>query len=372
MTNQFQRRSWKAIAGLCLALSVPGLANAFEFNGFADVTYTSTDRTMSSGSNNGFGLGQLDFYVSQQIAPRLDVLSELVVESPGEGFVVDLERLQIGYAISNTQRLRAGRFHNLLGYWNTAYHHGAQLHTSVGRPFFLEFEDENGIVPVHMVGLWWSGRFDTGLGRLKTGLMFGNGASISADLTGGEIAELNPNSAGDADNDKAVSWNLSFGPAAVSGLEVGFSGQIGKVNIEDTNLVPTLNDEIDQFLWAADLVYITSKVEFLSEYFAWSHDSTALSTKFNDSDAYYAQLGIRVSDNVTPYVRYESLDANSDPYFDAVGMTVPGVDRHKSVTVLGVRRDMTLRSALKAEYRAVDDDYEGTYNEAAVQWSFAF
>jgi hypothetical protein len=366
--------TWRAGFGLfawlaCL-LGSPGIVGAFELNGFGDITLTDTEASDVNPSNNGFALGQLDFYVAEQLNDHLDVLAELVVESPGEGFVVDLERLQVGYAFNNSHKLRAGRFHNLLGYWNLAYHHGAHLQTTVGRPFFLEFEDENGVIPVHMVGLWWDSRLNTGVGRVEVGAMFGNGASITGDGSGAPV-ELNPDSAGDQDNDKAVSARIALNPAAVPGLGVGLSGQVGKVNIVNVG-GGVANDQIDQTIWVVDVEYITDVIEFLAEYYAWSHDSAVVSG-FNDSDAYYVQLAYQVGERVRPYARYETLDAaGGDPYFIAVGMTMPGVERQKNITTIGVRYDIHYRSALKAEVHIVDDDLEGTYNEAIAQWSFSF
>ncbi|MDH5526705.1 MAG: hypothetical protein OEY97_05290 [Nitrospirota bacterium] len=374
MFNTATIRNLGAAALLAAALAFPGAAAAFELNGFGDVVYSSTEE--GGTSNNGFALGQLDLYVAEEIDDRIDVLTEFVIESPGEGFVVDLERLQIGYAVGDNHHLRAGRFHNLIGYWNLAYHHGAQLHTPVGRPFFLEFEDENGVVPVHAVGLWWDSRFDTGAGRIDLGVMFGNGASLAADLSGGQTGELNPDSAGDADNDKAVSWQLRYHPAALSGLAVGFSGQVGTIHIMDTNPTPTMNDHIDQTLLAGDLTFRGDRLEVLAEYYAWSNESMMTGLTYDGSTGYYVQAGYRFGDGFTPYARYTMLDAEADPLFNAVGMTWDGTttaaNRQKSVAVAGFRYDLNYRSALKLEYRAVDDDVDGSYNEGAVQWSFAF
>ncbi len=371
MKNNFVKKLWGAGFLFVVLLSAPGLSHGFEINGFGDVSYVVTEE--GGVSNNGFALGQLTFYANEQISDRSSVLVEYVIESPGGGFVIDLERLQIDYELSDNHTLRAGRFHSLLGYWNTAFHHGAYLQTSVGRPFFLEFEDENGVIPVHTVGVWWDSRFDTGLGRIELDLFVGNGVHLMADFSGAmgmpETAELNPSSAGDQDNDKAIAWSLSLAPAAVRGLKVGTSGQTGKVQIMDMPSM-ALDDEIDQLLLSVDLTYFRGGTEFLSEYYTWSHDSQALATSFDDSSAFYVQFGQKVGSRSTPYVRYEVLDAKADPYFNATGMTA-GADRKKTVGVAGIRHDLSDATTLKVEYRAVDDEAD-SYNEGAVQWSFAF
>jgi hypothetical protein len=367
-------------AVMLMMAGAPGLSQAFTLNGFSDVTYTTTENDGNGQSNNGFNLGQLDFYVAEQISDRIDVLAEFVIESPGDGFVIDLERLQVGYALNNTNKVRAGRFHNLLGYWNLAFHHGAHLSTSIGRPFFLEFEDDNGVIPTHMVGLWWASRVDTGAGRIDFGLMAGNGASLTGDGSGDSV-ELNPDSGGDQDNEKAVSANLTFRPKAVRGLEVGISGQFGTIIVGNdgssgTTIQPggVTVTEIEQTLYGVHAAYQANNLELLAEYYAWNHDTTPAMT-FDDSDAFYVQAGYLVGGNTTPYVRYESLDvAANDPYFQAVGMTdAAGTARTKTVTVVGVRYDLNYRSALKVEIRSIDDDYAtDTFNEGAVQWTFAF
>lgn len=364
-------RVWIWAAAFVFWLAGPGTTHAFELNGFADVTYTATEMGgATGGSNNGFSLGQLDFYVAEQISDRMDVLAELVIEFDDETAITDLERLQVGYALNNHHKVRAGRFHNLLGYWNLAYHHGAQLHTTIDRPFFLEFEDEQGILPLHMVGLWWDSRFSTGAGDVELGVMFGNGAALSGDLTAPEPLTLDPGSSSDPDNKKAVSANISFSPAAMEGMQVGLFGQIGTVVITDT--VSTNSDEIDQLIWGVDVAYLSDRMEFLGECYAWQHEN--LASVSTDTVGWYTQLGYRVKERVMPYIRYSALDAESDPYFDAIGITgtTPAGDRETSVTTVGMRFDIDFRTALKVEYRAVDDDIDGSYNEAAAQWAFSF
>ena len=120
-------------------------ASSFELHGFGDVQYYQFLNSDDADENGAFFLGQLDLYVAESIGPRLDVLTEVAIESPdGAEFVIDLERIQIGYLFSDALKVSAGRFHTPLGYWNTAYHHGAFLHTTIERPLFVRFEDDGG------------------------------------------------------------------------------------------------------------------------------------------------------------------------------------------------------------------------------------
>ena len=78
----------------------------------------------------------------------------------------EIERLQFGWRIGKSKAW-LGRFHNPIGYWNTQFHHGAYLQTSVSRPAIVEYEEHDGVLPMHLTGLLIEGireRDDRGLG----------------------------------------------------------------------------------------------------------------------------------------------------------------------------------------------------------------
>jgi len=64
----------------------------------------------------------------------------------------EFERLQIGWTDNKNTTVWLGRFHNPLGYWNLAQHHGIYLQTSISRPSIAEFPDDDGIMPLHVTG----------------------------------------------------------------------------------------------------------------------------------------------------------------------------------------------------------------------------
>ncbi len=65
----------------------------------------------------------------------------------------ELERFQLGWQIDEGNLGWLGRFHSPGRYWNSAYHHGQYLQTSITRPLIEKFEDEGGIVPSHVTGV---------------------------------------------------------------------------------------------------------------------------------------------------------------------------------------------------------------------------
>lgn len=340
--------------------------SAFEFKGFADFNFSES--TQKNDDQGDFSLGALDFYLSQPIDDRTDVLVEFVIESNDAGeFVVDLERLQFGYIASDALKLRLGRFHNILGYWNTAYHHGAQLHTSIERPAFLEFEDDGGIIPTHLIGVWAAGSVKTMNAAVTYGLMLGNGSKMdgitSIALGGGG---LNPNNTKDDNGNKAVSLKLRVEPSAIDGLGAGISGYHAVVKGYDTNDSEIMR--IKQDILSLDLTYFSGNIEAMGEYYMIKDKDDLGGGAAHSSSAYYIQGGYAAG-NLTPYLRYEnvSLDNDNDPYFSALGTV------ESKRTVAGARYNLSMMSAIKAEVRLIDENTKsGNYEQFALQWAFTF
>ena len=74
-------------------------------------------------------------------------------------FNTSAERLEVAYLVDDRLRLRAGRFHTAIGYYNDAYHHGTYFLLPTDRPLWLDFEDGGGLIPSHSVGVHADGRF---------------------------------------------------------------------------------------------------------------------------------------------------------------------------------------------------------------------
>ncbi len=350
-------------------LSLYSAAFGFEFKGFSDITFSFADNTQDSNdpkSNSAFALGQLDMYLSQNLSDRVDVLGELVVEANEEGeFGVDLERLQVGYIFNDGLRVWAGRFHNLLGYWNMTYHHGAQIQTTIERPQFLKFEDDGGILPVHVVGMWIDGRLRTDPAQLEYGIMIGNGAKIKGvDPATSSGGILDPNSVSDNSKNKSVSLHLRAMPSAIDGLGIGISANFSEVQLFDTDdklILVNNKEEISQLIFGADLEYLANNIELLSEFYQiLDKDKESFS-----SNAWYVQGGYKIAGRITPYVRFEKVMVDeNDPYFIALGTS----DLKK--TIAGMRFDIMLTSSLKIEARFINSI--DNFQEYGIQWAFAF
>ena len=358
MITNFQKKVFHILVvwGV-LAFMTPNTTSfSFELKGFGDVTYTNS--TEKGNDKDSFSLGMLDLYASQLIDDKIDVFFELVIETDektGEP-VADLERFQIGYIVNDALKVRAGRFHNILGYWNTAYHHGAQLQTSVDRPAFLNFEDDGGILPAHMVGLWFSGRLKTAPATVLYGVMAGNGSRVRDGV-------LDPNNASDDDKTKAASFRLKIEPSAVEGLGVGLSGNLSTVK---GYAVTTQTMEVRQGVFSADVTYFANNVEIIGEYYIIKDEDKFGASNDYSSSAYYAQVGYLIGEEFLPYLRYEktSIDEN-DPYFSVLGT------KDTETMIGGLRYNINPVSSIKAEVRGVDNGTD-KFEEYAIQWAAAF
>ncbi len=365
-------------------LSPPREVFGFELKGFSDITFTYSRNKQDPTDPNTkgtFALGELDFFVSQNIGERLDLLTEFNFSADPVSNVgsVDIERLQIGYIFNDALKVRAGRFHNLMGFWNMTYHHGRQLATTIERPSFLAFEDLGGLVPTHLVGLWVGGHFKTSIGGLEYDVMAGNGprvhdidcaAPFPAPCSPAAGGALSPNSTGDNSKNKAVSFQLRWMPEAIRGLGMGVSGNIQQLQFFDLagNQISIVTSsgtsrEVAQDIYGADLEYLANNIEFLSEVYQVRDHGTRTFRNY----LWYVQAGYKIANRFTPYARFERVTVHDDdPYFVALGT------RDSSKTIAGLRFDIIPSSSLKAEVRFINRVNNVHFQEYSIQWAFAF
>ena len=105
-------------------------------------------------------LGQIDVFLTSELATNLSVVAETVLESPEDtgSQIAEVERFQLQYSPWDALSVSVGRMHTMLGFWNQAYHHGAWLQTTAFRPEVYRWEDDDGgLLPVHEVGVRLAG-----------------------------------------------------------------------------------------------------------------------------------------------------------------------------------------------------------------------
>src|SRR5215467_6731969 len=121
------------------------LSPSLRLAGFSDLNFAATDQ---HGAKSGFTEGQFILHLSSALSSRVSYFGELSFTartdagtgSPAAtGFNVEVERSIIRFDQSDKLKLSFGRYHTPINYWNTAYHHGSWLQTSVSRPEMVQF-----------------------------------------------------------------------------------------------------------------------------------------------------------------------------------------------------------------------------------------
>lgn len=328
-------------------------------HGFADVGAGIRNKDAAGTASRGFKVGVFDLYMAPQISAQVKGLIEIAFEYDSTGaLAVDAERMQLGYVFSDALTLWGGRFHTPYGYWNTAFHHGAQIQTALSRPRFLDFEDAGGILPAHSVGVWATGGTRTGAGKLGYDLYVVNGDGLQDGV-------LNYQAKGDGDGNVGVGGrvNLALGG---TGLVLGLHGLSQRV--AGNNADNTASGGAKVNMLGAYATFDNDNWELMAEYYGFRNRDLAGSGT-HSSNAWYAQAGFNVNEAFTPYARVErtSLSAQ-DPYF-----ALQESGRSYRRVAAGLRYNVSPKAALKAEWtRTTQDGVDGTPSTLAVQYSIRF
>ena len=360
-----QLASKESIADAMPASAAPTYPN-LQFHGFADLDYHISSRqgipnaqgvTYVPGSTqagNSFFLGEFDLFMQSQLAENLSVLAETVLSSGVDNHAgLDIERLELSWKPSDYFNVDVGRFHTEMGYYNTAYHHGSWFQTAVGRPFFLEYEDSGGLLPVHTVGVSIHGAIPSGGLNLSYFLEVGNGVNFN---TAGSNPVQN-----EIDNNQNKSVNLAF----VAKPDWFPGGQFGVGAYHDT-LSPQGQPRTDEWIWNAHAVYHSSLWEFMAEGFLTRHKPVGQAEHY--TPMFYVQ-GSRKFGLFTPYARFTYANASSN---DQIYSAILNEDGPIYGPSIGLRYDFSTFVALKIQYDYVIQSEYQAANELTLQAAFTF
>ena len=245
---------------------------SLQIRGFADVDFSATDQKATT---SGFNLGQFDLHLASALSRKISYFAEITVNAHPEDYTIEMERSFIRYDYNDFFKISFGRFHTPIGYWNTAYHHGAWLQTTIDRPFLVKVGGT--FTPLHFVGALAEGNIPSGGLGLGYNVGIGNGR-------GSNIAR--PGDAGDINNNRAWVAKVFARPAGRYGLEVGASLYRDKISL------PTGSD-FREWISNAYLVWTKGAPEFLAEFENVNHRNIATNAVAN-SDAMYAQFAYRL------------------------------------------------------------------------------
>ena len=315
---------------------VPGAEYpSLRLSGFGNVDFAAQDKAEGP---RGFSEGQFVLHFASALSPRVNFFGELSLSpradagtgSPAAtGFNAEVERVIIRFDQSDHLKVSFGRYHTPINWWNTAYHHGAWLQTTISRPEMTQFGGR--FIPVHFVGALvegsvpaagWNVNYQAGIGN-------GRGNVISR---GGD--------AGDNNARPAYVLNVFSKPDRAFGLQVGGSLYLDTVSA-------TGRPEFDERIAAAHVAWQRGDPEVIAEIADVRHDQVGGSLT-SSSRAYYIQAAYRLPsfDRLwKPYFRFEHIDVDVT---DQVFAGVPNLDG----ATLGVRYDLSTYAAVKTEVRA--------------------
>jgi len=318
--------------------------------GFSQQTYLQ--------SHSGFAEGQFALHFSSALSSKVSVFGELTLTarpdagtgSPAApGFNAEVERIIVRYDLNDYFKLSFGRYHTPINYWNTAFHHGAWLQTTISRPEMTQFGGS--FIPVHFVGALAEGAIPAGGLNLNYDFGVGNGRGqvISRD---GDF--------GDVNNNRAWLVNAFVKPDALFGLQAGGSVYRDKLN-------PLGGPVAREWIRSAHIVWNRETPEFIGEFADVTHEPV-FGGVTSHSQAFYTQFAYRLPFNAKkwkPYYRFEYMHI---PFSDTIFKSVPSFN----ASTAGVRYDITNFAAFKFEYRHYDIRKVPEFNGFFAQTSFTF
>ena len=308
--------------------------------------------------HTAFQAGEFDLFMTSKLSDHLSFLGEVVLGPDDTNeFGVDIERYQLTYRMNSYFSASAGRFHTSLGYYNTAYHHGTWFSTAEGRPIMYLFEDSGGILPVHMVGLSFSGDVPH---TEKLGLHWvaevGNGLSSNP-----YAAESVQNFYSDR-NYKATNLAGYIRPQFVPGLQIGGSWYHDGIDPSQAeNPLPVA--AIRQNIESGYIVYFSPNWEFMSEAVLLTNHLEGTSRSFRSPMA-YTQLA-RTFGIYKPYFRYQYV---SDSVNDPINL-LKGTYYGPSI---GLRIDFATYAAFKLQFNHLFQSSQLAGNGLNAQLGFTF
>jgi hypothetical protein len=303
-------------------------------SGFADIDFSAQNR---SEGPRGFSEGQLTLHLASALSPRVAFFGELTFtpradagtgNPPATGFNAEVERAIIRFDQSDELRVSFGRYHTPINWWNTAFHHGQWLQTTISRPEMVQFGGK--FIPVHFVGALAEGVLPSGGWNLNYQAGIGNGRGSVISRAG---------DAGDNNNRPAWLLNVFAKPDRAFGLQVGGSVYIDRVTVAG-------RPEFDERITSAHAAWQREDPEIIAEIADVHHEQIGGSLSTSNL-AYYVQGAYRLPSSARlwkPYYRFEHIDIDSN---DVVFAGVPNLDG----STIGVRYDISTYAAIKSEIR---------------------
>jgi len=269
----------------------------------------------------------------------------------------EFERLQLGWLVQKNTRLWLGRFHYPIGIWSTDFHHGTYLQTTISRPAIIDFEDNNGILPLHISGALLDSEHYYGDSLLNTSIVVGTGSSLPK----GSLEPFNLFNPGNESFYETITFRMIYSPQASEnhyfGFFVGYSSiegdqsSLSEIEQIQTGIFTVIQQQA--LLWRSTIFYIDNNLK----------SSTNVADLKGGFYSGYVQLEYQFTEKWNSFIRVEdSFNENDDPYLNLF----PSFSTQRQL--LGIRNDILPQQALTLEWRQ-DHLSTGTLNQLVLQWS---
>jgi hypothetical protein len=317
-----------------------------QIRGFTDIDFAATDQP---GTFSGFNLGQFVLHISSPLSRKITYFGESSFSAQPTGYNLEIERSVIRYDYNDYFKVSFGKYHTPINYWNTAFHHGLWLQTTISRPEMIQFGGR--FLPVHFVGLLGEGTIASTPAGLNYQIGIGNGRGSNLARAG---------DSGDANSNRAWVMNVFSRPVRVRGLQVGAS-------LYGDSITSGTLPRTKELISAAHILWLRETPEVLAEFANVRHHIPQTGQTFH-SQGYYVQVAYRL-----PW-----LERKWKPYFRFEHMHVPAGEPVLQVpnfvgATLGIRYDISEFGAFKTEYRSTErGTNQPQFNGLFVQTSFTF
>jgi len=295
-----------------------------------------------------------DFFYAKDFGHQR-VLIEALAEPEDEESHLDLERLQYGWILNHETEIWIGRFHDPLGIWNTHFHHGAYLETSASRPDVIHFEDNDGILPMHISGVQINGH----QGMDNRGMHYSLGIGAGPEINNNALVPVDILDPGKGSHKLGSTIRFTYHPNDEE-MSTQVGGAIAYYPIPSDSIT---TGDIKQTVISVFGIWDINSFHNLGSIF---HVKNEFDSSADDSfTTAYIQSEFTWHPDWTAYGRIESgSDVKNDTYLSMFPRSIT------QRQLLGIRYELKKNQALKLEISSLHTNDED-FDQLHIQWSAA-
>jgi hypothetical protein len=366
-----------SIFGLCLWLALP--AGAASMDGMAGMDHPAGNvelflsvRGQTSSKEveppdldeRTWGVGDLVFAGERG---RLRLMGEYNLSTAEH----DFERLQVGIEPVPDTLIWLGRFHQPGSAWNNEFHHGPYLQTAITRPSIELWEDEDGVLPQHLMGALAESRWPIAGGHgLQAALGLGYGSALARDASKDGFDPIGVLDAGGGGHHVSTTAQFAYQPTYLGQSSAGLLFAHHLSGIRDPAARATLlADEVGQESLGAYIHYVGGRLHWLAVLYRIQthYDALGAQQLRERFSAGYLQVEVPLPHRLTFYVRHESSPGAADSRL--ARLVADDLVLHGNFA--GLRLDLPHQQAITIEASRASM-IEGDLNRLRLQWSAAF